>query len=419
MARVLIHSLLFTPDAVSIAYLLRDLARELCRHGHEVQVLTTTPHYTVTEAELTRQPLRPRLGRLIYESDVDGIKVIHISVPPKKASIGSRVRGSLQFQALALLWALFREKRFDVVLAPTQPLTMGLSTWFLAKVRGGVSIANVQDIFPDNLIRAGKIRNPLLIKCLRGLERFVYNHNSATTVITQSFCRTLRDRMRDPGRLRVIPNFVDVDLYHPLPRQNEFSREHRLDDRFVVSYAGNIGHGQDMEPLLVAAERCRDIRLTVMIIGEGIRRPWVEQEVRKRSLDNVLLLPYQPREKIPLLNASSDIGTVLLDSHIKDAAFPSKLCTVMACGRPVLVSADPGSDMAHVVREARCGRFVPCGQPERFAEAVRQAYAEREELRMEGVRGREWAETHFAREAVGRQYHELITELMDARGKRT
>ena len=206
---------------------------------------------------------------------------------------------------------------------------------------------------------------------------------------------------------------------HPLPRHNEFSREHGLDDRFVVSYAGNIGFGQDMEPLLVAGERCRDIPLTVVIIGEGIRRPWLEEQIRERGLDNVLLLPYQPREKIPLINGASDIGTVLLDAHIKDAGFPSKLCTVMACGRSVMVWADPQNDMASVVRESGCGRFVPCSRPELFAEAVRQAYTEREELSKEGARGRAWVEKHFTKEAVGRQYHDLITELLAGRGKKT
>lgn len=415
MARILIHSLLFTPDAVSIAYLLRDLGRELLARGHEVHVLTTTPHYTVLDEEFARQPLKPRWGGVFFESEIDGIRVIHVRVPLKGASIGSRLRGAVRFQLWALAWAVAKERRYDVVLAPTQPLTMGVASWMLARWWRGVSIANVQDIFPDNLIRAGRIHRPSTIRWLQRLERFVYRRNDAVTVIADAFAETIRPRMADPARLHVIPNFVDTELYRPLPRDNAFARAHGLVGRFVLSYAGNIGHGQDMEPLLAAAAACRDLPLTVVIVGDGIRRPWLEKEVQSRRLDNVVLMPYQLRESMPLLNAASDMGTVLLDVHIREAGFPSKFFTVLACGRPVLVSADPASELAHAVRLSGAGRFAPAGQLDLFVAEVRRAWSERASLPTEGMKGRAWVERLYTREVVGRQYHELIGKLLAGR----
>ena len=62
------------------------------------------------------------------------------------------------------------------------------------------------------------------------------------------------------AKLHVIPDFVDTDLYRPLPRDNEFAVANGLVDPFVVLYGGNIGRMQDWESVLSAAERLSALR---------------------------------------------------------------------------------------------------------------------------------------------------------------
>ncbi len=45
--KILIHSIVFSPDGVSTAYLYNDIALKFANRGYEVVVLTTTPHYNV------------------------------------------------------------------------------------------------------------------------------------------------------------------------------------------------------------------------------------------------------------------------------------------------------------------------------------------------------------------------------------
>lgn len=47
MKRVLIHTLIFSPDGVSTAYLYNDIALRLQQRGYEVVVLATTPHFNI------------------------------------------------------------------------------------------------------------------------------------------------------------------------------------------------------------------------------------------------------------------------------------------------------------------------------------------------------------------------------------
>ena len=90
---------------------------------------------------------------------------------------------------------------------------------------------------------------------------------------------------------------------------------------------------------------------------------------------------------------------------------PSKIYTIMACGKPVLATADPDSDMAWLVQQAQCGRVVAPDSPVAFAEAIKKAFLERASLPAEGARGREFVEA-FTKERVACQYDDLIRKLL-------
>ncbi len=58
MKKVIIHSLNFSPDGVSTAYLYNDIALSLKERGDEVVVLTSTPHSNVLPEQRVGQPRR-------------------------------------------------------------------------------------------------------------------------------------------------------------------------------------------------------------------------------------------------------------------------------------------------------------------------------------------------------------------------
>ena len=85
--RILIYSLVFSPDGVSTAYLYNDLALGFQKRGYEVCVLTTTPHFNLIEGALNKQPLQKRFLGLFYQSDFNGIKVFHIPLKKHKSTL--------------------------------------------------------------------------------------------------------------------------------------------------------------------------------------------------------------------------------------------------------------------------------------------------------------------------------------------
>lgn len=412
MAHILFVSYFFTPDSLSTAVLMAELAQELQAQGHRLTVITTTPHYNLEEKALARQPLRPRWGRWVQESQLFGIQVFHVQVAPKGSRIWLRALDYLRYHLFGLWVGWFLVPRADVIFAPSPPLTIGLHAWLLSLRHRAPFIYNVQEIYPDVAVKLGVLRNRLLIRLLQGVERFVYGRAGRVAVISEWFRRDLLQKGVPPARLAVIPNFVDVDFVQPHPRQNTFSQELALDNKFVVLYAGNIGLTQGFETVLEAARRLTHLPdLHFLIIGGGARFDWLARQIQAQGLTNMTLLPYQPRERVPEIYATADLCLVPLKRGMAQDTFPSKIYTIMAAARPVVAAADPDTELAWVVEQAGCGWVVPPEDVHALAQAIERAYQERGQAAAMGQSGREYVVEHHARPSVVRRYHELITAL--------
>lgn len=410
MPNVLIHSLVFAPDGVSTAYLYTDLAKELRKLGHSVEVLTTTPHYNLVEEELRRQPLF-KIAPGFYKSTCCGISVWHVSHGKRTPDARARTLSYLRFHLLSLLWSFFHYAQYDVVLAPSPPLSIGVIGWLLARRYGGRCVYNVQELYPDIAINHELITNSSAIRAFRALELFVYRRSDAVVTIAERFAAVISDRLGTNERITTIPNFVDTEFYRPLPRDNSFSRAHGLLDKFVVSYAGNIGIAQDWGPLIATARHLADHPIQFVIAGEGTRSVWLCEQIRQLNLRNVLLLPYQARETIPQMNAASDVTTILMSPSGGRDGFPSKIYTTLACAKPSIVSAEENCELCAIVRDSQCGWTVPAGDSEAYTSAILTAMSQRENLREIGLRGRDYVEQRFSLQAVAKRYDKLIRRL--------
>lgn len=412
MIKVLIHSLVFTPDGVSNGYMYRDLAVELQRRGHQVTVLTTVPHYNIIPEELVKQPLTRRWGGLFATSSLGKVRVIHIPIFKKSPKRIVRIVSAIWFNLASLVIGAIVSGRQDVVFASSPPITSGIIGRLLGLMWNAPTAYIIQDIFPDGLIRQGKIRSKALVSFLRKIERLVYNVNDAVVVIAHSFVPTIRSRLKNEENLHLIENFVDTELYRPLPRKSDFSRKYGLDDCFVVSYVGNIGNAQDFQPVIQAAEEFKELPVKFVIIGDGILRHNLEQQIFEHNLTNISVLGYFPRDDTPWANASSDVCMVLLSPHVKGDGFPSKIFSIMACGRTAIITADEGSDLIRVAQESGCGRVVPVGDTDAFVRAVRKAFEVRDELIDEGINARDYVVRNYSKEAISKHYEQLINSLI-------
>lgn len=414
MANVLFLTLVFPPDSVSTAHIMGDLAEELKALGHSVTVLTTVPHFNRdTEAE-ARQPVHHFWNFILQKSDFNNIPVYHVFMPRKPKIIPLRLLAWLAFHVLSLIAGMIIIPRADIIIAPSPPLTIGLCAWLLSLRQGSGYIYNVQELYPDVVIDLGLLRNRWLIGLLRWLERLVYSKARFITVIAPGMRERLLKKGVSPDKVRCIPNFADIEQLRPLPKDNPFSRHHNMQNKYVVSYAGNLGYAQDLVSLIRSADQLRTMSdICFWIVGDGVLEKYLRQQVQALKLNNCLFLPYQPYSLMAQIYGASDLCVVPIECEIGLDAIPSKVYRIMACARPVLAVADPSSDLARLVKAVGCGVVVPPRSPESLAAAILSAYENQKEWAQKGQQGRGHVLTHYTRSGVGAQYHELIRIAAD------
>lgn len=409
MKRILIHSLIFSPDGVSTAYLYNDIAIKLKQQGYDVVVLTTTPHFNIVPEQVERQPMRWKVWGVCRESCFHGIKVLHVPQRKFKSTL-LRMMGFVYWHIMSFIIGLTIRK-VDLILSPSPPLTIGFMNLGLAKLKGCKVVYNVQEIYPDLL----KLKPGLSLKTLRWLEKKVYDGSDAVTTIDKVFYDTIVNRFDNRAKLRIIPNFVDTTLY----RQREWRGvldENVFPDngKIRVLYAGNIGLVQDWESLLALAVRTQDIDVEYVVIGEGAKKEFLEKESKLRGLRNVRVLPYQPRQLMPHILAYSDVDFIFMSQGMDGDGFPSKVYTIMACERPLLVLSGKNTPIVNFLDDKGCAKLVIERNGGKAVEEMSEWLhsVTKEELREMGRRGLQTIQESYTKEIVTEKYCELVKELI-------
>ena len=413
---VVLLSLVFRPDNVSTAHVMADLASDLMSFGHRVTVFTTTPHYNRDPDAEAAQPRRPYWGRLLQASDYQGMRVYHAWMPRKGRSVVLRLLAWVWFHVVSTIAALVLARRPSVILVPSPPLTAGVSAWMLSLVRSTPFVYNVQEIYPDIAINLGALRNRTAIQLMYGLERFVYRRARAIAVIAPRMRDRLLEKGVAPAKVVVVPNFVDMSDLSPRPKDNPFSRAYGVHDKFVVSYAGNLGPAQGLECFVDVAALLRDrpdVRL--LLIGDGMLAEPLRSRAAAQGLSNLLVIAYQPYAVVPDIYGASDVCVVPQASATGSDAIPSKVYRIMACERPIVAATDRRSDLAQLIRDAHAGVVIPAESADALATAIRDALSDPERWRRRAAAGRAYVAEHYARARISRRYEELLRQVAEKR----
>ncbi|HYZ97793.1 MAG TPA: glycosyltransferase family 4 protein [Acidimicrobiales bacterium] len=411
----------YAPDTAPTGDVITRIAAELAGRGHEVDVVTSLPWYRHHRVE-------PGWGgRPVRREDTGAGRVTRVHpFPTDKRNIPARALAFAGFTGLVAAMGMRRpgDGRPDAVLAMSPPLTLGAAGWFVARRWRAPFVFNIQDVFPDVAVELGAITNPTVIRLASWLERWSYRRAEAVTVLSDDLRDNLVTKIQrsvpDPDdHVRVIPNFVDTTRIVPAPRDGtpgggDYRREHGLADRQVVMYAGNVGFSQSLE-LVIGAARALADRSDVMFVinGGGSARADLEEEAA--GLPNVRFVDYQPAERLPDVLAAADIHVVPLRRGLARSSVPSKLYSILAAGRPVLASVDPGTEVARVVDKAGAGVSVPPDDPTAFTAALTALLDDPARARALGAAGRSFVERWASPAAVAEGYEALFEELIRRR----
>jgi colanic acid biosynthesis glycosyl transferase WcaI len=410
--RVLILSQYYRPEPVLKP---SELAEELVRRGHEVQVLTGIPNYP-TGALAEGYRLRP-----IRRESLGGVPVTRVfEIPYHGGSAAGRIANYVSFMLAAIIAVPF-VARPDVIYVWHPPLTLGVPASILGRIYGAPFVYDVQDIWPDEAIMSGILKEGRVAEVLRWLERFVYRRADHLIVITEAARTNLLAKGVPTEKISVLPHWIykDLSLVTNEEHRGRGRQLLQVKDEFVVTFAGNIGYLQKLETLLSAAAELRDRPLiTFRIIGDGAERPRLEALARRMNLSNVTFMGARPIAQMPDLLAASDALLVHLRAGpMTDLVLPAKTLAYLLAARPLIVAMTGAA--AELVKECGAGLVIPPEDPAALARAVLELFAlPAPDRAAMGTRGQRCAETRFSREALIGRHEELLERVASKRRTR-
>jgi colanic acid biosynthesis glycosyl transferase WcaI len=391
----------FYPDESATSRLTSSLAFALAKAGWTVHV--------VTGRRFHNRDWLPLAG-----DEVAGVAVHRIW---SSSFTSTRLFGQgleyLTFHASAW-WHIRRLARSRVVVvACTDPPLLSI-TAMLAVARSDAVLVNwIHDLFPEAAIQLGLLDSRRFLARLLCRMRDVSLRTAHWNVVpTWRMAEPLLKRGMSPSALSIIHYWSDGETIRPVERAcNPLLREWGLEDKFVVGYSGNLGRVHEFATILDAAESLRNQRdIVFLFIGDGHRRDWVESEARRRGLENVIMKPLQPRERLAESLSVPELHLVSLLPRLEACSVPSKLYGILAAGRPTLFVGDLDGEVARIITEGCCGAAVPIGDGHSLARRITELAGSATLRRRMGENARLLFDTTFHQEIGIDKWRRRLTD---------
>jgi glycosyltransferase involved in cell wall biosynthesis len=269
----------------------------------------------------------------------------------------------------------------------------------------------VRDIWPESAVVLGELSNPRFIKIAEKIELFYYKKASRVIVVTQGIYNSLKNRGIDPDKMSVIKNGTNTDIFKNYGSDKRV--ELKLENKFIVMYAGIFGIAQGMEQLCELVEQMKKSEdIHFVFIGNGPKRKTVESIKNEKNLSNLTLLDEIPRDEIPKYLSAAQVCIVpLRKNELFKGALPSKIFDYMACERPVILCV--AGEASEVMEQAQAGLVVEPENTKEMIAAINKLKTDPDKTQKYGVNGRNFVEEKFSRKKQAIQLENTMMEIVN------
>ena len=391
--KILVVSQYFYPEQFRI----NDMCKEWVSRGHEVTVVTGIPNYPEGKFFDGYGWFKKR------KDEYCGAKVIRIPLIARGngGAIGT-VLNYISFMVSGFFWKCFTRIKADkVFIMGNSPMTQALPGVWFAKKRKIPCCIYVQDLWPENVEMITGIHSPAVIKPIDRMVKKIYKKCDLILATSPSFVEEIRNRQMDgddPSKVVYWPQYAE-DFYKPCKAA---AVEGIPEGGFKIAFTGNIGQAQGLDILPKAASLIKEKGtegIKFVIVGDGRYKENLLEAIKENGVEDMFcFMGRRPAEDIPeILSACSAAFLSFADTPLFTKTIPAKLQSYMACGMPIIASAD--GETRRIIEEAKCGLCGGIGDAEKLAENIAAIVSEKNIEKM-GENAREYFEKHFLKEKL-------------------
>jgi colanic acid biosynthesis glycosyl transferase WcaI len=398
--RVCFVNRFFHPDISATSQMLTDLAAGLAG-DFAVTVVTSRQRYDEPQAVLPRR------------ETCRGVEVRRLGTSRLgRARLWRRAIDYLTFYLGAMWWLARNVRPGDTVVLMTDPPLLQLVNTAIVRIKGGIIINWLQDIYPELAEQVNMVPGPAALHRLAAAWRDralrVARLNVAVGEAMQRYLAS-----RGVVNARVIPNWCDGDAVTPLVQTaNPLRQAWGLADKFVVGYSGNFGRAHSFAEILQAMVLlAADAHIHFLFIGAGAGLKPLQAGMAQHGLVNASFRPYQAREVLRQSLGVADLHLVSLKPGMEELVMPSKLYGALAAGRPVAFIGDSDGEIAGHIRANDVGITVGQGGGAELAEQIQALARDPERLRRTGERARALFEREFAKPIAIERWTMVLNDI--------
>ncbi|MCP9468675.1 MAG: glycosyltransferase family 4 protein [Nitrospira sp.] len=410
--RILFLSHYFPPEVNAPASRTYEHCKQWVQEGHEVTVVTCAPNHP---RGVVYEGYR---NALFQREEKDGIQVVRVwTYVTANEGFLKRTINYVSYMVSAVLVAPFLA-RGDVVLSTSPQFFNGLAGYMVSRLKRVPWVLEIRDLWPESIVAVGAITSRPIIRVLEWLELFAYRKATRLVVVTDAFKSHMARLGIPPEKVTVIKNGADLSLYQrPAQGHKALAKELGLDGKFVASYFGTHGMAHHLETILEAADLLRDRpEIMFLLVGDGAERKRLVEMRDTMNLPNVLMLPQQPKERMPEFWSLSDVSLVLLKkSDLFKTVLPSKIFESLAMEKPIILGVE--GESAELLRESGGGVCIPPEDAKELAAQVLALYGDPVLRRRLGDSGRAYVLEHFDRAKLARSYLQVLSAVVGGGGR--
>ena len=348
----------FYPEYISSAQLPWDTVQALKKAGFTVDALCGYPREYSD-------------GNNIPEKEtVDGVNIHRLKyIQTGRAGFLGRIINYFSFTFMVLLHLFEVAKYRAVVVYSNPPILPWIASW--AKVLFGTKLVFVSyDLYPEvatvtNTLREGNI----ICRLMEHINKCVYCRADKVVALSSEMKDyILAHRNALETQVDVIPNwYADQGETERNREENRF--RDTVENRFVVSYFGNMGTMQDMDTILGAIRELKDEDIFFLFAGHGNKMEKLKSIVEQEGISNIAIHKFLHGQDFRDALAISDCAFVSLEKGATGLCVPSKTYSYMMQGLPLLAIMDECDIVRDI--EAGAGAWVRSGESEKLAKIIR------------------------------------------------
>lgn len=394
-----------------------EMAKLWSEQGHEITVLAGMVHYN-TGKKPKKYKGKFTYKDLMFYKNVDVIRC-HVSESYNINFIG-RLWAYFSFVFSSIYAGLFITKgNYDLIIVTSPPLFVGITGYLLSRINRIPYVFEIRDLWPESAIDTGVLKNKLIIKFAFWFEGFIYKRAQLINVLTPAFRdKLIRVKNVPKEKVILIPNAADFSLAEKIQKDSSFNalkfkKELGLENKFVITYVGAHGVANHLIQLIDAAEKLQNTNIVFQLIGSGMRKEFLQKEVIKRSLSNVIFREPVPKSEVFKYILASDVGTsVLKNVETFKTIYSNKTFDYMSCKKPILLIIDGVS--RELVETAKCGIFAEPENPLYVANKSKEmSTLEKSDLNQMGLNGYNYARENFDRVKLSKKYIQEINTVVN------